>query len=50
MASVRAWFKQSGKFTVESADLAMIPKETVEIADEDGARKVLRAARRAGRA
>jgi YebC/PmpR family DNA-binding regulatory protein len=42
MASVRAWFKAHKQYSVESADLAMIPKETVEITAEDGARKLLR--------
>ena len=42
MAQVRAWFKASGKYQVDSSDLAMIPKETVEITEEDGARRLLR--------
>ena len=42
MAAVRAWFKSSDKFKLESAELAMIPKETVEVADENGARKLLK--------
>jgi YebC/PmpR family DNA-binding regulatory protein len=40
--TVREWFAKSGKFKVENADLAMVPKETVEITDEDAARKLLR--------
>jgi YebC/PmpR family DNA-binding regulatory protein len=39
---VRDWFKKSGKYSVEDADLAMVPKETVEITEEDSARKLLR--------
>ena len=31
-----------GGFTVESAELAMIPKTTIEVADESAAKKVLR--------
>jgi YebC/PmpR family DNA-binding regulatory protein len=41
-AQVRAWFEGSGRFTVESHDLALVPKDVVEITDVDGARRVLR--------
>lgn len=41
-ATVREWFAKHGKYKVENADLAMVPKETVEITDEDAARKLLR--------
>jgi YebC/PmpR family DNA-binding regulatory protein len=40
--SVRDWFTSSGRYKVENAELAMVPKETVEITDEDVARKLLR--------
>jgi YebC/PmpR family DNA-binding regulatory protein len=33
---------EAGGFTVESAELAMIPKTTVEVADEAAAKKLLR--------
>jgi YebC/PmpR family DNA-binding regulatory protein len=42
LGSVRDWFKASGKYTLDGADLALVPKETVEIAGEDEARKVLK--------
>lgn len=41
-AEARAWFKGSKKFSVESNDLALIPKEQVEITETNDARKVLR--------
>ena len=41
-AAVRDWFRQSGKYRLESADLAMVAKDTVEVTDEDAARKLLR--------
>jgi YebC/PmpR family DNA-binding regulatory protein len=41
-ATVREWFAKSGKYNVDNADLAMVPKETVEITEEDVARKLLR--------
>jgi len=41
LSSVREAVEAAG-FTVESAELAMVPKATVEIADESTARKVLR--------
>jgi YebC/PmpR family DNA-binding regulatory protein len=40
--AVRDWFAHSGKYKVENSDLAMVPKETVEITEEDVARKLLR--------
>ena len=33
---------EAGGFTLESAELAMIPKTTVEVADESAAKKLLR--------
>jgi transcriptional/translational regulatory protein YebC/TACO1 len=41
LSAVREAVEAAG-FTVESAELAMIPKATVAIADESTARKVLR--------
>ena len=41
LSTVREAVEAAG-FTVESAELAMVPKATVEIADESTARKVLR--------
>ena len=41
LTAVREAVEAAG-FTVESAELAMVPKATVEIADEAIARKVLR--------
>jgi YebC/PmpR family DNA-binding regulatory protein len=41
LSAVREAVEAAG-FTVESAELAMVPKATVEIADESTARKVLR--------
>jgi YebC/PmpR family DNA-binding regulatory protein len=41
LSAVRGAVEAAG-FTVESAELAMVPKATVEIADESTARKVLR--------
>jgi YebC/PmpR family DNA-binding regulatory protein len=41
LAAVRAAVEAAG-FTVESAELTMIPKTTVEVADEADAKKVLR--------
>ncbi len=41
-ADTRAWFKESSKYMVESNDLALIPKEQVEITEANDARKVLR--------
>lgn len=40
--SVRDWFSRSGQYKVENADLAMVAKETVEITEDDTARKLLR--------
>jgi YebC/PmpR family DNA-binding regulatory protein len=42
LMSVREWFKGSGKFSVESSDLAMVPKEHVEIIAQDEAKRILR--------
>ena len=41
LAGVRAALEAAG-FTVESAELTMVPKTTVEVADESSAKKVLR--------
>jgi YebC/PmpR family DNA-binding regulatory protein len=41
-ADARAWFRDNKKYTVESNDLALIPKEQVEITEAADARKVLR--------
>jgi YebC/PmpR family DNA-binding regulatory protein len=41
LRAVREAIEQAG-FTVESAELTMVPKTTVEIADEAAARKILR--------
>jgi YebC/PmpR family DNA-binding regulatory protein len=41
LTAVREAVEQAG-FTVESAELSMIPKTTVELADESSAKKVLR--------
>jgi YebC/PmpR family DNA-binding regulatory protein len=41
LASVREALERGG-YTVESAELTMIPKTTVEVADESAAKKVLR--------
>ena len=41
LASVRQAVEGAG-FTVESADLTMLPKTTVELDDESAAKKVLR--------
>ena len=41
LTSVREAVEGAG-FTVDSAELAMIPKTTVEVADESAAKKVLR--------
>jgi YebC/PmpR family DNA-binding regulatory protein len=41
-AAARTWFKGNKKYTVEGSDLALIPKEHVEITDAHDARKVLR--------
>ena len=41
LTSVREALEASG-FTVESAELAMVPKTTVEVADESAAKKLLR--------
>lgn len=40
--AVREWFKESSKFTIEGNDLAMVPKEQVEVSDASSAKKVLR--------
>lgn len=42
MVTVRDWFKASGKYKIEDSDLAMVAKETVEITEEDVAKKVIR--------
>jgi YebC/PmpR family DNA-binding regulatory protein len=41
LSAVRAAIEAAG-FTVESAELTMVPKTTVEVADENDAKKVLR--------
>ena len=41
LASVREALERGG-FTVESAELTMVPKTTIEVADEAAAKKVLR--------
>ena len=41
LAAVRAAVEAAG-FTVESAELTMVPKTTVEVADEGTAKQVLR--------
>ncbi len=41
-AGVRAWFKQSDKYEVVETDLAMVPKEQVEVTDVRGARTLLK--------
>jgi transcriptional/translational regulatory protein YebC/TACO1 len=41
LSAVRAALENAG-FTVESAELTMVPKTTVEVADESSAKKVLR--------
>jgi YebC/PmpR family DNA-binding regulatory protein len=41
LAAVRAAIEAAG-FTVESAELTMVPKTTVEVADENEAKKILR--------
>jgi transcriptional/translational regulatory protein YebC/TACO1 len=41
LASVREALESAG-FTVEAAELTMVPKTTVEVADESAAKKILR--------
>ena len=41
LTAVREALEAAG-FTVESAELTMVPKTTVEVADESAAKKVLR--------
>ena len=41
LASVRETLEKAG-FTVEAAELTMVPKTTVEVADESSAKKILR--------
>jgi YebC/PmpR family DNA-binding regulatory protein len=41
LSAVRAAVEAAG-FTIDSAELTMVPKTTVEVADEDDAKKVLR--------
>ena len=41
LAAVRAALESAG-FTVENAELTMVPKTTVEVADESAAKKILR--------
>ena len=41
LASVREAVEGAG-FEVENAELTMVPKTTVEVAEENGARKILR--------
>ena len=41
LSAVRETVERAG-FTVESAELSMVPKTTVEVADETSAKKVLR--------
>jgi transcriptional/translational regulatory protein YebC/TACO1 len=41
LSSVRQAIEEAG-FTVDSAELSMVPKTTVEVADESSAKKVLR--------
>ena len=41
LATVRAVIEEAG-FTVDSAELTMVPKTTVEVADENEAKKILR--------
>ena len=41
LAAVREALESAG-FTVDSAELTMLPKTTVEVADESDAKKVLR--------
>jgi len=41
LAAVRAAIEEAG-FTVDSAELTMVPKTTVEVADENEAKKILR--------
>ena len=41
LASVREALEKAG-FTVEAAELTMVPKTTVEVADESSAKKILR--------
>jgi transcriptional/translational regulatory protein YebC/TACO1 len=41
LAAVREALESAG-FTVENAELTMVPKTTVEVADESAAKKILR--------
>ena len=40
--NVRSWFAGSGTYTVKSSELAMVPKDNVEITETSDAKKLLR--------
>lgn len=42
MQAAKRWFKENAVYVVESAELAMVPKDSVEITDAAVARKLLR--------
>ncbi|MDQ3024712.1 MAG: YebC/PmpR family DNA-binding transcriptional regulator [bacterium] len=42
LVQVRQWFTDNAKYEVQESDLAMIPKETVEITAADEAKRILR--------
>jgi YebC/PmpR family DNA-binding regulatory protein len=42
LVSVREWFKSSGRYIVEDSDLAMVPKEYVEVTSADDAKRILK--------
>lgn len=42
LLQVREWFNASGKYEVEDSDLAMVPKETVEVTTPEDAKRILR--------
>jgi len=42
LLAVREWFKASSDYTVLGSDLAMVPKDSVEITSSDEARRILR--------
>jgi len=42
LVTVREWFSQSPRYEVEESDLAMVPKETVEITSVEDAKRILR--------
>ncbi|MCH7471907.1 YebC/PmpR family DNA-binding transcriptional regulator [bacterium] len=41
-AAVREWFSNSERYKMQSFELAMVPKETVEVTEEGSARKLFR--------